>query len=89
MVREPLQSASDHLRRASEAASGELQRRLYDQSDQIASLATRERGPDHGRLDRHMNTLREISGELDGEAADHVAAALEDLREYREGVEGV
>jgi hypothetical protein len=89
MPREELQNASDELRAASEAAEGELQRRLYDQSNQLAKLATSERGPDHGRLDRHMNILRELREEADDDVAARVDSALDSVREYRTGVEGI
>jgi hypothetical protein len=89
MARGELEAASEELRRASELADGDLQQRLYDQSNQVAELAARDRGPDHGRLDRHMNTLYEIAGETDGELHDRVVAARDHLGEYRSGVEGV
>jgi hypothetical protein len=89
MAREALEAASDELRKASELADGDRQRRLYDHSKQIAELASREEGPDHGRLDRHMNALYEIAGDTDGDLHDHVVAAREQLKEYRSGVEGV
>lgn len=88
--RELLSEASELLRRASEAVDDEDTRdRLYEQSNQIATLAARDRGPDHGRLDRHMNTLGTLADELDGATSQQVADARELLREYRTGVEGV
>ncbi|WP_129114136.1 DUF7553 family protein [Halegenticoccus tardaugens] len=89
MTREELQTASEELRQASERVDGEMRERLYDQSNQLAELATAERGPDHGRLDRHMNVLHELAGELDGEAKAHVESAREHVTEYRKTVEGV
>lgn len=89
MVHEELQEASDELRQASEKASSELQERLYDQSNQIANLATSERGPDQGRLDRHMNVLREILEETDEDVREHVEEAQAKLLSYRETVGGV
>jgi hypothetical protein len=89
MSRDELEAASEELRRASELADGDLQRRLYDHSNQVAELASRDEGPDHGRLDRHMNALYEIAGETDGALHDHVVAARDHLKEYRTGVAGV
>jgi hypothetical protein len=89
MSREELEAASEELRRASELAEGGLRERLYDHSNQIATLASRDEGPDHGRLDRHMNALYEIAGDTGGDLHDHVVAAREHLREYRTGVEGI
>ena len=89
MAREELQAASDELRQAAEEIDGELRERVYQQSNQLAKLATRDRGPDHGRLDRHMNALSEIADELDGESRAVVRSAREHVKEYRKGVEGV
>lgn len=89
MVREELQSASEELRRAAEAVDGDAQERIYEQSNQLATLATRDAGPDHGRLDRHMHALKDIADGLDGDAEERVLAARDQVREYRTGVEGV
>ena len=89
MTRDELQTASDELRQAAESASDELGERLHDQSNQLARLATAERGPDHGRLDRHMNALSEMTEQAEGEVREHIQAAREQVKEYRKGVEGV
>lgn len=89
MPRDELQRASDALRAASESADDELGERLSDQSAQIADLADAEHGPDQGRLARHLNTLRELRGESDGEVAERVEEAREALTEHRETVGGV
>ena len=89
MVRDELQSASEKLAEASAAADGEVAETLDDQSEQLERLATRDRGPDHGRLARHENVLGEIAETNASEVADLVEAALADMRSYREGVEGV
>jgi hypothetical protein len=89
MAREELEAASEELRKASELTDGDLRERLYDHSNQVAELASREQGPDHGRLDRHMTALYEIAGDTDGALHDHVIAARERLKEYRKGVAGI
>jgi hypothetical protein len=89
MSREELRTASEALHRASELTSGEAARRLVDQSNQLEALATREAGPDHGRLARHTNALNELHAELEGEAAVQVEAAMDAVEAYRETVEGV
>ena len=90
MSREKLREASDTLREAMELVDDEgVQERLYDQSDQLAWLATRDQEPDHGRLAKHMNALHELAGDLDGEAAELVTAARESVSAFRETVEGV
>ncbi|MFB6079646.1 MAG: hypothetical protein ABEJ81_01400 [Haloferacaceae archaeon] len=89
MTRDELSEASDLCRRAAEETTGEARERLYEQSNQLAKLADREQGPDHGRLARHMNALDELAAALDGEAADLVERARTLVGEYRQGVAGV
>jgi len=89
MSREHLQEASERLRAAAEAADGDLQRRIYDQSDALATLAAREEQPDHGRLARHMNELAELADATDGDVHDAVVDARSKVSTFREGVEGV
>lgn len=90
MTREELERASEALRRAGEAAEdADARRRLHEQSDHMARLATAEQGPDHGRLARHE---RAIDGAADGAGdavAEHAEAALSAIHDYRETLEGV
>lgn len=89
MARTELEEASDHLRKAAEGAEGETRERLGEQAHRFADAATRDRGPDHGWLDRHTHVVRELGEELEGEAKEHVEAAVERINAYREGVPGV
>jgi len=89
MSKELLEAASQRLRDASEAASGDVQQRIYDQSDALATLAASDRTPDHGRLARHMNTLAELADETEGTAHEAVVDARSKVSAFREGVEGV
>lgn len=90
MVREELKAASEVLREAAELTQDEtVEERVYNQSLELAELATADRGPDHGRLDRHRHILLDIRESADTEVAALVGEAMEHLRSYREGVEGV
>lgn len=90
MVREPLRAASDFLRQASESAGdADLEERLYEQSNQLARLATADSGPDHGRMARIMHVLDDLAEDLDGDAQDAVEDAYEKVKAYRSTVEGV
>jgi len=90
MPREELQTASEELRQASTAASDEAaQRRLYDLSDQFATLAAAENGPDHGRLARHLNALSELRDGAGEAVTAHIEAAEAAITAYRETVDGV
>ncbi|MFW5935180.1 MAG: DUF7553 family protein [Halolamina sp.] len=90
MPREKLQTASEELRRASTAATDvDRQRRLYDLSDQFATLAAADSGPDHGRLARHLNALTELRDGAGADVTEHVDAAEAAITAYRETVDGV
>ncbi|CQR49197.1 MULTISPECIES: DUF7553 family protein [Haloferax] len=89
MTRAELERASNLLKEAAEATDGDVQERLYEQSDQLAKLATREQGPDHGRLARHMTVLHDLAEDLDGDVAETVREARSEVLEYRKGVPGV
>lgn len=90
MTRDQLRTASDELRKASEAASDDaLVQRLHEQSNQFAQLATADSGPDHGRLARHLNALSEMHDEAGEDVAVHIDAAEEAITAYRETVDGV
>lgn len=90
MVREELQGASEALRQAAEETdNGDLEERVYNQSLELAELATAERGPDQGRLDRHRNVLLEIKESAETDVADLVDEAMDQIRSYREGVSGI
>lgn len=89
MAIEALQEASETLERAADAADGELADRIRTQADQLAGLAEQERGPDHGRLARHMHALQDLIDDGDGDVAAAVEDALATVREYRTTVNGV
>lgn len=90
MTREHLQAASEALREAAAAVEDEdIEERAYSQSREMAQLAAADRGPDQGRLDRHMNVLRDIAESTDGEASERVEDALERVTEYRKTVGGI
>lgn len=91
MSRAKLQEASESLRKASESADDtDLQARLYEHSNQLAELADREHGPDHGRLDRHLNALVEMADEAsDDDVLEHISSARDAITAFRETVEGV
>lgn len=78
-----LESAAAHV------GDPEATDRLETFSDQLHDLAASGQTPDHGRLARILHALSEIADDADGEAADAIARAREQITTYREGVEGV
>jgi hypothetical protein len=89
MTRTELTDAAESLRQAADAAQGDGTRdRLRNQSETFESFANADRGPDHGQLAHSEHILTEIAA-ADDEAADHIEAALDSIRSYRETVEGV
>lgn len=88
MRQEKLREASTALREASGTADGEASERLQAQADALAELAGADRGPDHGRVARHQQKLREIEATA-SEVGDSIDRANALLNEYRETVDGV
>lgn len=86
MTRDELVTASEALEQAAADADAEYSGRIEEQAEALKQLAERDRGPDQGRLDRHMNILGELHDETDN---DDIERALEQVREYRTGVGGV
>jgi hypothetical protein len=89
MPSDHLATASDRLDDAAAAASADAAERLQAQADAVATLAARDRGPDHGRLARIEHVLTDIRGDVADDTAETVDRALAELREYRSGVDGV
>lgn len=90
MTRDELASASELLESAAEDTdSSEASERLAELADQLDTLATAERGPDHGRLARIQSALNDLGS---GDAED-VSGVIEDaddeINEYRSDLEGV
>ena len=90
MVRQALADAAAALEAAADAHDDAgAADRLRDHADQLARLAERERGPDHGRLARHLHALAEVEADAPDAAAAEVGRARSLLTAYRETVEGV
>ncbi|MFB6127784.1 MAG: hypothetical protein ABEJ79_10900 [Halolamina sp.] len=89
MTREKLQAASDALRQAAVAADDDRRERLYDLSNDLATLANADRGPDHGRLARLTNAIESARDGAGDAVDDHAAEARTAIDDYRETVDGV
>lgn len=90
MTRDELASAAEALETAGSAAEdAAVRERLLEHADQLADLAERDQGPDHGRLARHQHVLAELLEAAEGEVASEIERARSLLSAYRETVEGV
>lgn len=90
MARAELKEASEKLELAADGVSdAEIRDELTTLADHMQQLATRERGPDHGRMARHDRAMLHLIDETDGAVKDHIETALDRLRAYRSTVEGV
>lgn len=90
MTREELATASDLLESAAEdTENDDARERLTKLADQLETLSTADRGPDHGRLARIQSALDDLGS---GDGAD-VAGTLEEadaqLSAYRSDLAGV
>jgi len=89
MTREQLQTAADNLETAAETAGGDAGDRLQDLAGQLETLATRDRGPDHGRLARTQSALGEVGEDVGSDVASAIDDADDAINAYRETIEGV
>ena len=90
MTREQLTTASDRLESAAtETESDDASERLSELGRQLQTLATAERGPDHGRLARIQSALNELATGDATDVADTIEAADDAINEYRSDLEGV
>lgn len=90
MTREEIARASDLLESAAdETADADSSDRLADLAEQLDGLATGNHGPDHGRIARLQAALDEIQPAVEDEPAATIEKARDELRSYRETIEGV
>jgi hypothetical protein len=90
MTREELAAASELLESAAEDANSDAaSKRLADLADQLDTLSTADRGPDHGRLARIQSALDDIAGGDGSDVAEAIEDADDQINEYRSGLEGV
>lgn len=89
MTREELAQAGALLDRAAKAADGEVVDTLRIHAEQLGDMAERERGPDHGRLARHQQRLRDARVSVDEEVTSLIDEANQLINDHRETLEGV
>jgi hypothetical protein len=90
MTRKNLANASELLASAADTTDDEdAAERLTNLSDQLETLAERDRGPDHGRLARIESGLDEVQAGVSDDVAATIEDALDAVRSFRETIEGV
>lgn len=90
MTREELATAGDLLESAAETTdSDDGRKRLTDLAEQLDTLSTDERGPDHGRLARIQSALNDLSSGDAADVAGTIDEADEYINEYRTDLKGV
>lgn len=90
MSSDTLVEASEGLAEAGRATGGPIGERLVDLAEQMRGLAGRDRPPDHGRLARLQQHLREVAEGADDPAAVEAADRANELvNAFRETIEGV
>lgn len=90
MSRSELASAADRLESAAGSATdGDATARLGELADQLDRLASADHGPDHGRLARIQSGLDQVQATVGDDTAVMIEQALDDIRAYRETLEGV
>ncbi|WP_136716282.1 DUF7553 family protein [Halorientalis salina] len=89
MVREQLQTAAQHLETATDSVDGDAAERLTELAEKLDSLATADRGPDHGSMARIQNALNDLKDDVGSDAVAAIDDAKDAISDYRSTVEGV
>ncbi|MFC7070180.1 DUF7553 family protein [Halobaculum lipolyticum] len=89
MTRDLLADASEHLRRAADAAGDDAAARFERVADDLRTAADAEHGPDHGWMAKRIHTIRDAASDAGDEVTGHAEAAVECISEYRADVPGV
>lgn len=74
---------------ANEVSDGEASERLETLAGQLSDLAGNPREADHGRIARLQAALDEIQPDVSDDVATTIEDARDELRAYRETIEGV
>lgn len=90
MVRSELREAGERLDDAAgDTEDEEASERLAGLAEQLESLATSDRGPDHGRLARIQAALGEVAADVGEDVRAQIDEADERIDAFRETLEGV
>ena len=89
MSRDDLSEAAALLEQAAEDAADDAAEAIRTQAEHLRALVERERGPDHGRLDRHQQALRDVKATVDEHVSELIDDANARITEYRKTLEGV
>ncbi|APW96916.1 hypothetical protein CHINAEXTREME_03640 [Halobiforma lacisalsi AJ5] len=84
---EQLKSARDDLEQAEKTADDEVREDIRETADAFADYVVGDHAPDHAVMDQHLNDLRQLSEQVDGNTEDRLESALEAAEEYREGID--
>ena len=90
MTRAELKRASEVLESAAgDTTDDAASERVSELASQLSNLSSADRGPDHGRLARIEAALDEVQTSVGDEIAADIENALDEIRTYRETLEGV
>ncbi|AXR79515.1 hypothetical protein AArc1_3210 [Natrarchaeobaculum sulfurireducens] len=87
-VTETLKQARDDLKQAEKTADDEGTREeIRETAEAYRDYVVGDHEPDHAILDEHLNTLRQIRRQVDGDTEEQIERALEATENYRTDVE--
>ncbi|ARS89570.1 DUF7553 family protein [Natrarchaeobaculum aegyptiacum] len=82
-----LEQARDDLKQAEKTADDDVREDIRETAEAFRDYVIGEHTPDHAVLDSHLNTLRQVREEVDGDTKERIERALEATENYREDVE--
>lgn len=83
----PLEQARDDLRKAEKTAADDAREEIRETADAFDDYVIGDHEPDHAIMDQHLNDLRQLSEQVDGDTEARLESALEAAETYREDIE--
>ena len=85
---ETLKQARDDLKQAEKTADDDGTRKeIRETAEAYRDYVVGDQKPDHAILDEHLNTLRQVRRQVDGDTEERIERALEATENYRTDVE--
>ncbi|THE66287.1 hypothetical protein D8Y22_03160 [Salinadaptatus halalkaliphilus] len=85
---DPLKQAHDDLAQAEKTADDDdIREEIRETGDAFRDYVVGDHNPDHAILDEHLNTLRQVREDIEGDTKERVERALEATENYREDLE--
>ncbi|EMA37850.1 DUF7553 family protein [Halobiforma nitratireducens] len=82
-----LEHARDNLEQAVKTADDDAREPIRETAEAFDDYVIGDHKPDHTVVDQHLNDLRQLTEQVDGDTENRLESALEAAESYREGID--